>query len=347
MGNRSALLTSRRDSGTFFVVSHSNSETTEAATEDSSPRKNTRKLRLNMRSMQFVRVPVILIAAAASAGCGASKSSTGPNLAASSQSCKGSSNLVPVSAPEGSTIALGRIGANKSSIAFVADEDARSIIAVDLETNKEIARTRLSSAPAQVVIGKDGRMFATLRDNSKVAVLESEGTDGTLALRCEVDVASDPQGIALTPDQNTLLVTSGYGRTASGFDTKSMKTKFAIEVPREPRGVVVTEDGKTAFISHAVGSQMSVLELGDTPQVKKVSLRAKNVSPFSSGMTKIKRRVPKDLGPVGKNPSSGFDRNSFELHRARGVAIQGSTSFLGRDATPVVTWSMGWFGPEA
>lgn len=36
---------------------------------------------------------------------------------------------------------------------------------------------------------------------------------------------------------------------------------MTVSLPREPRGVVVADDCKTAFVSHAVGSNLSVVDL--------------------------------------------------------------------------------------
>jgi mono/diheme cytochrome c family protein len=176
-------------------------------------------------------------------------------------------------AREGSTIALAKLGAR--TVAYVADEDDSSIRAVDLTTEnegsarsagevKELSVTPLVGRPAQVLVGKDGRLFVAIRDEQVVVVLAAT-KDETAPLDevAQIATAVEPVALAMTPDDATLLVTSGWGHALEGFALASLARSFAVDLAREPRAVVASSDGKTAFVSHAGAGHVSVIDLAD------------------------------------------------------------------------------------
>lgn len=225
---------------------------------------------------QLVVAAGLVVAAVLGAACGggaprAAVSSPAAVAAPAGAGCKVRSIATPIDGPGyGATVALANVGARK--LALIADEDARSIVTVDVDKNVEVARTRLAGAPSQLVVTRDGRVLTLLRDVSKVVVLEAETDSGALAVRCEADAPEEPVAIALSPDERTALVTSGFGRAMRGFDLDRLATRFDVGLGREPRAVVVSDDGKTAFVSHAVGSTMSAVDL-ETRQVRSMPMR--------------------------------------------------------------------------
>jgi mono/diheme cytochrome c family protein len=60
-----------------------------------------------------------------------------------------------------------------------------------------------------------------------------------------------------------LLVASGWGRSLSIIDLATGRESTRLPLPRDARAVVTSADGTRAFVSHAVGSQISVVELAD------------------------------------------------------------------------------------
>jgi mono/diheme cytochrome c family protein len=152
-------------------------------------------------------------------------------------------------------------------VAYVADEDDSLIRVIDVEDGREISSTRLGGIPGQLVMRQDGRLLATLRDTSQVVLLGGGGSEGSkLKIEKRIDVPSDPVGLALSADDKTLVVTSGWGKAVTVLDAASMEVRAEHAVAREPRGVVVSTDGARAFVSHVVGSTLDVIALdGTTP----------------------------------------------------------------------------------
>ena len=76
-------------------------------------------------------------------------------------------------------------------------------------------------------------------------------TMDTLVSLCKRAVPTEPIGLAVTPDESTLLVASGWGKALTALDAKTLSPSFAVDLPREPRAVLVDDEGGRAFVSHA------------------------------------------------------------------------------------------------
>jgi cytochrome c peroxidase len=164
---------------------------------------------------------------------------------------------------QGSAIALARSG--NTTLAYVADEDDSAIHTVDIDGQRELAVTPLAGAPSALLVLADGRVAVTLRDQGRVAVYEPrERADLPLEERCAVSIAADPVGLAATPDDGRLLVTSGWARKLTALDPGDLHPIFAVDLPREPRAVLASADGRRAFVAHVVGGTLSAVSLPDS-----------------------------------------------------------------------------------
>jgi mono/diheme cytochrome c family protein len=162
---------------------------------------------------------------------------------------------------QGSAVALARMDGRL--IAYVADADSGSIHTVAVDEHREVGRTRVGGVPRQLLILPDGRIVATLSDGSRVVVLEP-GVDLSAPMQaiCTREVAIEPWGLALAPDDGTLVVTSSRGATLTALDAVTLTPRRAWPLPRDPRGVLVDDRG-VAFVTHLVGARMSVVNLRD------------------------------------------------------------------------------------
>ncbi len=225
----------------------------------------------NVRSALPAATVLALLGTAQLVGCGAGPGDPGVTAAKTAAEspmlgkCEaGASALVPVSGPgQSGQVALGSFREGPlagKTLAFIGDEDGRSLIVVDVDSKKELGSTKLDGAPGHVMILDDGRVLVSVREKNKLAVLHP-ATDGTLAQGCALDTAAEPIAMALTPDKKTLLVTAGWGRSLEAFDAASLSRKSKTPLPREPRTVVVDDEGKFAYVSHAVGGRVSIVDL--------------------------------------------------------------------------------------
>ena len=193
----------------------------------------------------------------------------------------------------GSTIALATL--NQQTLAYTADEDDNAVHVVDVDAHHELGETALDGRPSQLMFLPDGRLAVLLRDRAQIAVLEPGANAGDLETRCTVDVANEPVALALTPNDATLLVTSGWGRALSAFDASKLTKSFEVPLAREPRAVIVSDDGRFAYVSHAVGAQASRVALADKA-VTPIMLREKD-----PGQEIMRRQLQKQIAEATKN----------------------------------------------
>jgi DNA-binding beta-propeller fold protein YncE/mono/diheme cytochrome c family protein len=226
---------------------------------------------MKSRSIRELGVLALALAASACGGANAGSSPVAPKAAlpvplAAGASCArvhpAASTAVPLGAARASaTVALATLGGR--TLAYTADEDDQAIHVVDVDGKKELGEFALDGRPSQLMFLPDGRLAVLLRDKARIAVLEPGDKAEKLETRCMVDVATEPVAMARTPDDATVLVTSGWGRTLSAFDARKMTRSYEVALPREPRAVVVSDDGKYAYVSHAVGALASRITLAD------------------------------------------------------------------------------------
>lgn len=212
-------------------------------------------------------------------------------------------------ARQGGAVTLARLG--QKTLAYIADEDSQSLHTIDVAAGREVATTSLAGSPAQAMVLADGRVVVTLRDKNAIQVLEpGESASEPLASRCTLSVPAEPFGLAATPDDKTVLVTSGWGHALVGFESASMAQKYSVDLPREPRAVLVDDDGSRAFVSHLVGGRVSVIDLaGDKHEVRGISLAAKAQTPYGGRGSGLDRERTGTQGytlakgvPVDKEP---------------------------------------------
>lgn len=182
------------------------------------------------------------------------------------------------SARQGSAVTLAKTASGKL-LAYVADADSRSIHTVSIDDRRETARTRVEGTPRQLLLTPDGRVVATLSDSSSVVVLEP-GPDPSapLAPLCTREVPVEPWGLALSPDDGKLVVTSAWAGAVTVFDAASLAPQRVLAVARDPRGVLVNDDG-VAFVSHLVGAKMSAIDLGKADPPTLIDLSVHKATP--------------------------------------------------------------------
>jgi YVTN family beta-propeller protein len=180
---------------------------------------------------------------------------------------------------QGSSVALAREG--ERLLAYVADKDRSQITVVDLTTDQVIQAVPTSGAPEQLLVLADGRVVASIADGAHVEVFEPTGNPSeVLASRCARTVPAGPFGLALSPDDATLVVTSAWEASLSSLDAKDLSLRGAQSLPRSPRGVLVDDTGR-AFVSHVAGANLSVVDLAKLERVpRSIDLRVRTQSPM-------------------------------------------------------------------
>jgi len=172
---------------------------------------------------------------------------------------------------QGGSVALARFG--DRTLAYVADADSHAVHTIDVGLARQVVSTKLQGSPSQLLVLSDGRVAVALSDVGAVAILEpGRSPEDALQLRTAVETSAEPVGLALTPDDATLLVTSASDAELLAFDALSLEQRFAVSLPRDPRAVLVDRSGQRAFVSHAVGATISVVDLSQQHGVRSIPM---------------------------------------------------------------------------
>jgi DNA-binding beta-propeller fold protein YncE/mono/diheme cytochrome c family protein len=140
------------------------------------------------------------------------------------------------------------------------------------------ATLALPGRPAQV-LAASGRVFVTVREIDETgagALLVHARTSSGLAEQARVALPGDAWGIAITPDERRMLVTSAWTAKLSVIDLEKLTVIATLDVEREPRGIVVMPSGDRAYVSHLVGSAVTRIDglAGEAPTASSVPLPA-------------------------------------------------------------------------
>jgi YVTN family beta-propeller protein len=273
-----------------------------------------------MRKSVLILGSMVMAASAAAVGCGGASNvkevRAGGTVAGCLRVRPGVGARSKQVTHQSSTVAVVQDG--KKSIAYVADADDGSVHTVDVATGEEIATTSVAGSPSQLIVMADGRVVVALRDRNLVQVLEPTAkSDESLESRCVIPTAAEPVALATTPDDATLLVSSGWGATLGAYDAQSLARRYEVSLPREPRAVVVSDDGKRAFVTHVVGSRMSVVDL-DKHSAVSMNVGGTEESEF------------------GRRNKIFGGRNIVERRACQGYALAKSTDIGGRIFAPQV-----------
>jgi hypothetical protein len=168
--------------------------------------------------------------------------------------------------------ALVRAGADDAL--YVADEDHGVVRIIPLPADAGRPRPEIPMpGPPAAVLALADRVIVTVRNPAMLVILRPEAE--TLVETGRVPLPPDAWGLAVTPDEQTAIVTSAWSGQVSAVDLASATKRWSVDVAREPRAVLVTPDGKTAYVSHLVGADLTRIDgIGATPSVRRIKLGA-------------------------------------------------------------------------
>ena len=159
---------------------------------------------------------------------------------------------------EGSTVVLAKLAGK--TLAFVSDEDGGAVRAIDLDAHKEIGSMTVPGRPGPMLLTREGKLLVALRDDAAVAVVEAHA-DGSLKSIDRIATPQEPVALALTPDDKSLLVASGWSHTLEGFRLATKEKFLSMDVAREPRAILVNASGSRAFVAHGAAGVLETVDL--------------------------------------------------------------------------------------
>jgi YVTN family beta-propeller protein len=115
-------------------------------------------------------------------------------------------------------------------------------------------------SPVDLVLGPKDAWLATVNQTADSVSLVSP-SDGRILH--EITVGHHPVGIALAPDEKTLLVSGHYSGEVTLLEVNSNKLQNlgSIDVGYQPHGIAVAHDGNTAYVACTANAQVAVINL--------------------------------------------------------------------------------------
>jgi YVTN family beta-propeller protein len=107
--------------------------------------------------------------------------------------------------------------------------------------------------------------FATRKEISRIALPDLPPGKTTYAFG-----GSESHGMAVTPDQKTVVVNSRLNSSIYLYSMPDLKLQGSVEVGKSPDWVTLTPDGKMAYVACAASDYVSVVDLAARREVAKI-----------------------------------------------------------------------------
>lgn len=156
--------------------------------------------------------------------------------------------------------------ASASELAWVSNERAGTVSAIDVVTDRVVATIDVGGRPRGIAASPNGRMIW-------VAVSRPRGGDPTfregivaidatmLAPTVQVVSGSDPEGFALGARPRRLYVANEDAGTASIVDVTTGRVLTTLVVGVEPEGVAISRDGRLVYVTAETSNSVSVIDV--------------------------------------------------------------------------------------
>ena len=169
-----------------------------------------------------------------------------------------------------------RLFAAQSYLAYVSNEEAGSVSAIDGKTLKVIGTIAVGNRPRGIRASPDGKLLYVALSGSpvtgpKVNERSLPPADKALDGIGIIDVAegklrhvfhsvSDPEQVAISPDGKKLYVANEDSGTASVIDAQSGAVLANVNVGGEPEGIRVSPDGKLLAVTSEAESTVAIVD---------------------------------------------------------------------------------------
>jgi YVTN family beta-propeller protein len=107
--------------------------------------------------------------------------------------------------------------------------------------------------------------FATHKEINRIALPDLPPGKSTYAFG-----GSESHGMAVTPDQKTLVVNSRLNSSVYLYSLPDLNLQGSVEVGKSPDWVTLTPDGKMAYVACAASDSVSVVDLASKHEVAKI-----------------------------------------------------------------------------
>jgi YVTN family beta-propeller protein len=149
-------------------------------------------------------------------------------------------------------------------------EGGHTISVVDVVAGRTVAAIDLGAfrRPHGIVRGFSGRLYVTV--DHPAAVLEVDGDAHRVARAHALDQAL-PHMVAVTPDEQTLIVANAGSGTVTVLDRRTQGA-ISVKVGGTPMGLALSRGGRQAFVATREGNAVAVIDVARRALVRSMPL---------------------------------------------------------------------------
>lgn len=179
------------------------------------------------------------------------------------------------------------------ALLFVADSDNDAVHVIDTKTQVKLASVPVGRWPEAVVVGALDEVYVSNRYSRSVSVIARGHWDRPIAT---IAVGAEPTGLAVSPDQKTLLVANVASGTVSIVDVASRSVTGEIAADYDVRAVAFTPEGG-AFATIAKTGEILRLDLASKTVAARFTLPSQTPSSLDgTGTTGVNADAPTSFG---------------------------------------------------
>ena len=146
------------------------------------------------------------------------------------------------------------------TIAYATSEEDHTVAVVETAAPRVRSRVRVGLRPRNAVFTSDSRRaFVPGENDATVAAIDVAADRVTASIRLEGENFR-PMGVALSPNDRALFVTTGRGRTLVRLDASTLAVTGRVEVGERPWGVAISPDGRFAFTANGPSNDVTIVD---------------------------------------------------------------------------------------
>jgi YVTN family beta-propeller protein len=161
-------------------------------------------------------------------------------------------------------------------VVYVTSEEDGTVTGIDTSTFAVVQKMPTGKRPRGIVFTKDsGTAFVSNEMDGTVALFSPRGQEllGVLKLEGKGPIPPRPMGLALSPDEKRLFVSTGRGGSIGVVDVAARKVSHTIEdVGARPWGIALSRDGKHLFSANGSSDDLSIVNVESGKVERKVAI---------------------------------------------------------------------------
>lgn len=155
---------------------------------------------------------------------------------------------------------------------YVTAEADDVVSVIDTRNDTVVATVAVGARPRTVLFARDApRAYVSCENDASVAVIDTR----THRLERHLTVpgeGSRPMGLALSPGEDVLYVSTGRGRRLVAVDTRTGAPIGSVEVGMRPWGVATSRDGRYVYTANGPSNDVTVVDARTLEVVRRIAV---------------------------------------------------------------------------